>query len=407
MTTIGVILAMSFILCAGVTPIVRRLAARCGLVDRPDGQRKLHSASIPVAGGMAVFLSMCVVLLVVRFVSNPFSQHLAEQTQFLVGLISAGLIICLVGLADDRWGWRARYKLAGQIVAVTVIMSAGLLVRTIRLFTWEIDLGWFAIPFTAFWLLGAINSLNLIDGMDGLLCSVGGIISLAMGVMAMMGEHWVAACVSFALAGALIGFLCFNFPPASVFLGDSGSMLIGLVIGVLGIHSSLKGPATIALAAPLATLAIPIIDTLAAIIRRKLSGRSVSSSDREHLHHRLLQLGFSSRVVLCFVSFACFATCTGALASLALHNEFFAVLSTLTVAGTLIATRMFGYDEVRMMKDHLVRRAAALLGKPDHKPDVASIALPDSSDWIVDTESRPMTIAGPRLDQDHIPNGTT
>src|SRR5439155_5894298 len=121
-----------------------------------------------------------------------------------------------------------------------------------RIFDWHVELGLLAVPFTLFWLLGAINSLNLIDGMDGLLSSVGLIVTLAMAAMAVLGEQWMAACVAVALAGALLGFLRYNFPPASIFLGDSGSMLIGLVIGALAIRSSLKSPATVALAAPVA-----------------------------------------------------------------------------------------------------------------------------------------------------------
>jgi UDP-GlcNAc:undecaprenyl-phosphate GlcNAc-1-phosphate transferase len=368
MATLIFILGVSFVLCVGLTPIVRAAAARAGLVDRPDGLRKMDRGPVPLAGGVAVFLSGSIVLVAACTIANPLTLQLAEQARFLVGLLLSGATICLVGLADDRWGLRARYKLLGQFLAVAVVMNAGLMVRTIRLFDWEIDLGLLAIPFTAFWLLGAINSLNLLDGMDGLLGSVGAVISAAMAAMAVLGDQWVAACVAVALTGALIGFLCFNWPPASVFLGDSGSMLIGLVIGVLGIHGSLKSPATIALTAPVAMLAIPIFDTTVAIIRRKLTGRSVSSSDRDHLHHCLLRRGYSNGVVLTFVSFACLATGIGALASLTLKNELFAIFSAAAVAGTFVATRLFGHVELRMMKDRLLASGAALIGRASREP---------------------------------------
>src|SRR5439155_8367461 len=140
-------------------------------------------------------------------------------------------------------------------------------------------------------LLGAINSLNLIDGMDGLLGSVGLILSLALAVMAALAGHWGAAAVAVALAGALLGFLPFNLPPASVFLGDSGSMLVGLVLGTLAIQSSLKAPATIALATPVALLILPIFDTTVAILLRTMTGRSLYTTDRGHLLHRLLRFG--------------------------------------------------------------------------------------------------------------------
>jgi UDP-GlcNAc:undecaprenyl-phosphate GlcNAc-1-phosphate transferase len=363
MTTLAAIYCLSFLLCVAITPALRVIARRCELVDRPDGNCKVHSESVPVAGGIAVFLSVVVALGATLVIPNAMLGELNEQARFLWTLLVAAGAICLVGLADDRWGLRARYKLLGQIVAVALIVAGGLTVRTIRLFHWELDLGLLAVPFTAFWLLGAINSLNLLDGMDGLLSSVGAVISLAMAAMAVMGQHWAAACVAVALAGALLGFLCFNFPPATVFLGESGSMLIGLIIGMLGIHSSLKGPATIALTAPVVALTIPIFDTLAAIIRRKLLGRSVSSGDRDHLHHCLLRRGFSNRAVLSFVSIGAFATGAGALASLALNNEAFAALSAIGVVVTFVATRIFGYVEFQLMKDRLISCGAALLGR--------------------------------------------
>src|SRR5205085_2901248 len=154
--------------------------------------------------------------------------------------------------------------------AVAIVMGFGLQIKSIGLLGMHVDLGLLAAPFTVFWLLGAINSLNLIDGMDGLLGSIGVIVTLSMAVMALLVGQWLAACVAAALAGALLGFLCFNFPPAAIFMGDCGSMLVGLVVGVLAIQSSLKGPATVALAGPLALLVIPIFDTSAAIVRRKL-----------------------------------------------------------------------------------------------------------------------------------------
>src|SRR5262249_14448388 len=205
--------------------------------------------------------------------------------------------------------------------AVTIVISSGLVVERVRLFHYHLEFGLLAIPFTIFWLLGAINALNLIDGMDGLLTSVGLIISAAIAVMAAYQGHWMAACMAVALAGALLGFLVYNFPPARMFLGDSGSMLIGLVIGVLALQSSLKGPATVALTAPAAILAIPIFDTAAAILRRKLTGRSIYTTDRGHLHHCLLGRGLSTRVVLLCISSFCLLTGLGALASLAWGNE--------------------------------------------------------------------------------------
>ncbi len=156
--------------------------------------------------------------------------------------------------------------------------------------------------------------------MDGLLSSMGALLSLAMAVLAAASGYTETAAVAVALAGALLAFPCFNFPPASIFLGDCGSMLVGLVIGVLAIHSSLEAPATVALAAPAALLVIPIFDTPAAITRRTLTGRSITTTDRGHIHHCLLRTGLSARRVLGVVAGVCLLVVVGTLSSLAFND---------------------------------------------------------------------------------------
>jgi UDP-GlcNAc:undecaprenyl-phosphate GlcNAc-1-phosphate transferase len=188
--------------------------------------------------------------------------------------------------------------------------------------------------------------------------------------------------VALALAGALLGFLGYNLPPATIFLGGSGSMLIGLVVGTLAIRSSLKAPATIALAAPMALLAIPIFDTTAAILRRRLTGRSLSSSDRGHLHHVLLRRGLSSRKTLLCISFCCFLTVLGALASLTLHNEFLAIVAALAVVGILIASRLFGYAEYLLVKHRMRALVRSFLRfNPTGRLNQVEVHLQGSAGW--------------------------
>jgi UDP-GlcNAc:undecaprenyl-phosphate GlcNAc-1-phosphate transferase len=337
------------------------LAVRCGLVDRPDGRRKLQPRPIPVAGGVAVLLATALSLGVVLAWSDTARAIFEGQGQNLIGLGLAALAICAVGVADDFGCLRGRHKFLGQLLAVGIVVAFGLQIRTLYLFDWKVELGLLSLPFTVFWLLGAINSLNLIDGMDGLLSSVGLIICLAVAAMAALGDRPEAACVAVALAGALLAFLRYNFPPASAFLGDAGSMLIGLVVGVLAIQSSLKGPVAFALAAPLAILTIPAFDTAAAIVRRKLTGRSIYSTDRGHLHHCLLRRGLSSRRVLLCISGCCLVTVLGALASLVFKNELLAILVSLAVIGSLIATRLFGYAEFLLVKERLAKVLASFV----------------------------------------------
>jgi len=283
-----------------------------------------------------------------------------------------------VGVADDRGRLRARHKLLGQCLAVAAVMASGVVVQRVHLFGWWLELGGLALPFTMFLLLGAINSLNLLDGMDGLLGTVGVIVGLALAGMAALGGQLPAAAVAFALAGSLLGFLRYNLPPASVFLGDSGSMVVGLVLGTLAIQASLKAPATVALVMPVALLILPILDTTAAILRRKLTGRSIYSTDRGHLHHCLLRRGLSAWRVLLVVSFFSTLAGVGVLASKAFNNEWIAALTGLTVVGVLIVTGLFGYAEMALVKERLLALAGLLAGKGNRQIEVR---LQGSADW--------------------------
>jgi UDP-GlcNAc:undecaprenyl-phosphate GlcNAc-1-phosphate transferase len=313
------------------------------------------------------------------------------------------VVICMVGVLDDRVGLRGRYKLCGQLFAVSVVLAFGVRVGAVNLFAWRIELGWLALPVTAFWLLGAINSLNLLDGMDGLLGTVGTIISLALAVLAGLHGHWAEAAIAATLAGALIGFLCYNLPPATVFLGDAGSMLIGLVIGVLAIRCSLKGTATVTLATPTALLIIPIFDTAAAIVRRKLTGRSIYTTDRAHLHHCLLGRGFSRPVVLLVVSGLCLLAVVGALASTAYKSEALALLSALAVVAILIASRLFGHAEFLLLVKSGAALGRSLLGRHSASSHQVEVRLQGSVDWrgfwmLLTARAEQLNLSGLALD---------
>lgn len=333
-------------LAAGVvcTAAARGVARRAGLIDRPDGRRKVHPRAVPVAGGVAVFVATVLVLAAASALPGPFAA-VAAGDGGLLGLLAGATLLCLVGLVDDARGLPGWWKFLGQAAAVGVVIAAGVRIDGVGLFGWEVRLGAAAVPFTLFWLLGAINSVNLLDGMDGLLGTVGAIICLAVAVLAAMNGHAADACVAAALAGALVGFLRYNLPPASIFMGDAGSMVVGLVVGVLAVRCSLKGTATVALAAPIALMTIPILDTAAAVVRRKLTGRSLLSTDRGHIHHCLLRTGLSRPRVLLLVSALCGLTAVGALGSIACHSEALAVLSAAAVVAVLVATRLFGHAE--------------------------------------------------------------
>jgi UDP-GlcNAc:undecaprenyl-phosphate/decaprenyl-phosphate GlcNAc-1-phosphate transferase len=372
---------LSFLAALALTPLFRSLAIRWGLVDHPDGRRKLHARPVAVSGGVPILLAVMLGVVVGSLIFPAHINPEGEYTWSLVGLMLGSVTICVIGVADDCHLLRGRHKLMGQIVAIAQVVICGTVIERLRFFDWELELGLLAVPFTFFFLLGAINSLNLIDGMDGLLSSVGLIVTLTFGFMAIMGGRPMAAGVAFVLAGAILGFLRYNFPPATVFLGDAGSMLIGLIVGVLAIQSSLKGPATAALVAPLAVLVVPIFDTFVAILRRKLTGRSLYSTDRSHLHHCLLRNGMSSRKALLVITSLCVLTVAGTLISLAFNNELFALTGATAVVSILVLTKLFGHAELNLLNQRLLGFVRSMMTRPSGSAREIQVRLHGSLQW--------------------------
>ncbi|MEM8945297.1 MAG: MraY family glycosyltransferase, partial [Planctomycetota bacterium] len=308
-----------------LTNFVGTLARKWGIVDRPDGHHKSHKVPVALGGGVAVFLAATVTFAVEFLSSAKLQESLQDATPFMGGLLIAGAWIVCLGLYDDRFGMKGRYKLLGQLIATLIVISSGLEIRAFMLFGTNIELGAFSIPFTIFWLLGAINSLNLLDGIDGLATTIGIILCATITLMAMWVSQDAVAIVGAVFVGSLIGFLRFNYPPATIYLGDAGSMLIGLIVGSLAIGGSIKVTATVGLAAPIAIWALPMLDSMTAILRRKLTGRSIYAVDRGHLHHRLMAKFGKNTIVLAVVAICCIVTCAGAMLSVFMQNDMVAI----------------------------------------------------------------------------------
>jgi UDP-GlcNAc:undecaprenyl-phosphate/decaprenyl-phosphate GlcNAc-1-phosphate transferase len=232
-----------------------------------------------------------------------------------------------------------------QIVACLTLAIFGLQIRGISVFHLDISLGLLTVPMTLVWLLGTINAINLLDGADGLASSVGILLCLTVALLAMYLGHPADGFLALAIAGALLGFLRYNFAPASIYLGDTGSMFIGLAVGAIAIHARIKGTTSLALAVPLCMMAIPAFDSIAALARRKLTGCSLFAPDHGHIHHILLRRGCSVPQTVFIIVGVCFLTCVGAALSLFLRRDLIAIGTLLFVIGMLIACRIFGYVE--------------------------------------------------------------
>ena len=372
----------AFLITLALTPVFRRVALRVGLLDHPDGRRKLQTLAVPKAGGAAVLTAILLTLTVGASLWPGLTAFLSQDARFW-SLVAAASFMGLVGLIDDARDLRGRHKLLGQLIAISMLVfPGGLYIDTLNVFGLELQLGVLGLGFTVFWMLACINALNLIDGMDGLLGVVAAIVCLTLAVIGALTGKLLVALAAATMAGSLVGFLAFNLPPAKVYLGDSGSMVIGLVVGAISIESSVKGPAAAALVVPVALLIIPVLDTLAAVVRRVLTGRSIYISDRAHLHHCLLRNGLSRGQVLMLVGCLGVVAAGGAILSHVYGTDLYAILGALAVVGVLLVSRQFGTAEVRLLSERVRGALAALLhGKTPDRSHNLEVHLQGSAGW--------------------------
>ena len=271
------------------TPVVRALAFRVGAVDVPKDGRRMHDHPIPRMGGLAIFFGFLLSVLVFLPLTLP-----------LRGMLLGAVVIVILGIFDDIYALGAKLKLAVQICAALIAVLMGnriFLLSNPNIFSsdpfWE--LGWLSIPISVLWIVGITNAVNLIDGLDGLACGVSTISSMTLLVIALTVSEPDVAVLTAALAGACIGFLPYNLNPAKIFMGDTGSTFLGFVLAVVSIQGLFKLYAIMSFAVPFLVLALPIFDTCFAILRRVSHGQSPMTPDRGHLHHRLIDMGFSQK----------------------------------------------------------------------------------------------------------------
>lgn len=286
-----------------LTPIVGRVSTRLGLVDAPGG-RKVHAQSVPRLGGVAVVISATIALTMLA-IFTPIASGpglFAALRPFLLG----GLLIFLAGVVDDVRGLGPVPKLAVEFAAAGVVMSSGLLIERVTILGSTWTLSWLAYLITAAWIVGVTNAFNLIDGIDGLAPGIAALAGAACGAILIVRGHTAEAMLLAAFVGAMLGFLVYNFEPASIFLGDSGSLVAGFLLATTAIAGWQKGATALASAVPLLIFALPIADALSTLARRMparpVAGGTARSMmqrivepDREHIHHRLVAMGWSVR----------------------------------------------------------------------------------------------------------------
>lgn len=274
----------AFLISLMTTPLVKKLAIRIGAVDKPN-ERKVHARIMPRLGGLAIFISFVIVVIATQTLDSK-----------IIGLLLGSALIIIIGIVDDIKELSAKVKLAGQILAAGILVFFGVEIAYVTIpFFGSVNLGDFSIPVTILWVIGVTNAINLIDGLDGLAAGTSAIAAIIMAVVAWDQGLISVAYIALVLAAAALGFLRYNFHPAKIFMGDTGSMFLGYTLAVLAIMGLTKGVTVISLFTPVLILGFPILDTLFAIIRRFANNQPIFQPDKEHLHHRLLAIGFSHK----------------------------------------------------------------------------------------------------------------
>ena len=310
----------SFLLSSLLTPVARNIFRHLGILDKPDDTRKLHQRPIPRVGGVAIALSYVLAFFLLLLTNSKGGAIVWDALPIAWRLLPAAGLVFAIGLFDDLIGLKPVPKLLGQIAASLVAYFAGIQISAVGGHNFG---HWWSAPVTVLWLVACMNAMNLIDGVDGLAAGVGLFATGTSLIAALMQHNVELALATLPLAGCLLGFLRYNFNPASIFLGDCGSLFIGFLLGCYGVLWSQKSATMLGMVAPLIAFSIPLLDILLAIARRFLRRQPIFCADREHIHHRLLDRGLSPRKV----AFILYGICAiAAFFSLVMVNNYYAML---------------------------------------------------------------------------------
>lgn len=339
-------------------PLASRIAWRVGAIDRPS-KRRINTVPIPRMGGIAVFIGISVAAVAYKIVTEFLGwtrvfKPLPEMQIDYFFVASGAAMVFATGVVDDVKSLRPTQKLMGQILAAILAASGGLVIGNIvnPFGGGEIDLGWLSYPITVVYMVAFMNIINLIDGLDGLAGGITVISCLTMFGLSVMSGRLDAAMTAIVTAGAVLGFLKYNFHPAKIFLGDSGSLLLGFMLAAISLMNVTRVAGLTTMLIPLVIALVPITDTLAAIIRREREHVSIMSPDKGHIHHRLLQDGFDQRTAVIFIYLWTMLLCLGAviMTQVGMYKRI-VVFAVLFIASFLVARKLGLFTPVLKHRD--------------------------------------------------------
>ncbi|MEP7341474.1 MAG: hypothetical protein ABI977_27330 [Acidobacteriota bacterium] len=362
-----ILFSLSFLFSVGMTPLVRRWATAWGAVDLPDGGRRIHQMPTPRLGGLAIYLAFLGALLCAPLLDNRVSAGLLANWRTVAAVVAAGTLVFALGVYDDFRGANAGVKISVQVIAAMILYYCGFRISALSSpfgGSWELPMA-LSFPLTALWIVGITNAFNLIDGIDGLAAGASAFALLSLLGCSLAQGHSEISLLSIVLVGAVIGFLRYNFNPATIFLGDSGSLLLGFMAAALSLISAQKSPTLIAIAIPLVSFGLPVAEVCISIGRRFLSGAPLFEGDGRHIHHMLLHRGLSQRqsVILLYAICALFSL-FGVLL-LNPHRYMAALIFFVLGVGMVIGVQHLRYAEFnvlgRQIKHGLTRRRRGLV----------------------------------------------
>jgi UDP-GlcNAc:undecaprenyl-phosphate/decaprenyl-phosphate GlcNAc-1-phosphate transferase len=332
----------SFALSLFLTPIVRNQAVRLGLVDHPDNHRKIHKLPIPRLGGVAILAATAGAYALLLLAGLSSGHIVREGLPFAVRLLPAVLVIFGAGLIDDIFDVKPWYKLAAQIVAAVLAWNSGIRLYAIGSHSFSVT-GSFLL--TLAWIVAYSNAVNLIDGVDGLAAGAGLFAAITTLIAGLLHGNMELVFATVPLAGALLGFLRFNFNPASIFLGDCGSLTLGFLLGCYGIVWSEKSTTLLGMTAPLLALSVPLLDAGISIVRRFLRQQPIFRGDREHIHHKLLSQGLTPRRVVLILYGFCGMAAVASLLMTEANQQYQGSIIVLVCFTAWLGLQHLGYDE--------------------------------------------------------------